>query len=296
MDKKKILICGAGCIGTYLGVLLNSKGHEVFLLGRRKLKETSDRIAVNGKIFSMPKKIFSFPKKEKFDFIFITSKLYDFEKMIKQINKNKLDARFLSSIQNGLVDNTKYKKILHHRLVPITVFYGLNFEKGKIAVRKTSMGWKTEDSKEGKLISRIISEAGIPCKAEKNFDSLRAEKTIVNCCLNAMSAIERKQFCELFKDKKTLEMIDLLFEECYNILKKEHKLEDSEVIKKRMFKNWKDLKHYSSTFQDMNSGRKNEVIFFNGYITELGEKYNLPAKYNQEILRKIKIMEKNGKN
>ena len=56
---KKVLICGAGAIGIYLGVMLNSKGHNVLLFGKRKLKNVGDEIFINNKIYGVPKKVFS---------------------------------------------------------------------------------------------------------------------------------------------------------------------------------------------------------------------------------------------
>lgn len=284
MNSKKILICGAGCIGTYLGTKLNSQGHQVYLFGRRKLKEIGDSIKINDREYKMPEKIFKLPKNERFDFILITSKLYDLERMIKMINKHHLDARFLASIQNGLIDNSKYRKILHHKLVPVTVFSGFRFEKGKLVARETRMGWKTEDSKEGKEVAEIISEAGINCQSCKNFDSLRAEKTIVNCSLNALSAIEDKPFSSLFKEKSTRERVEKLFNECYQILKNEYNLEEENKIKQRMIRNWSKMKHYSSTQQDKVSGRNLETNFFNGYIVQLAKKYKIPAEENKKIV------------
>jgi len=71
-------------------------------------------------------------------------------------------------------------------------------------------------------------------------------------------------------------------------LKQKYKLDSAEKIKKRMYKNWSRLNHYSSTYQDIISGRKNETDFFNGYIVRLGKKYNLPIKNNEKILQDLK--------
>lgn len=286
--NKKILICGAGCIGIYLGVLLSAKGNQVFLFGRRKLKETQDSIIINNKKYQMPEKIFKIPKNEKFDFVITTSKLYDLKKMINIINKSGIKTKFLASIQNGLVDNSQFKKILHHKLVPVTVFSGLRFENNGIVERKTDLGWKTENSKEGKAISKLISETGINCKSEKRFDSFRAEKTIINCTLNVLSAIENKKFSQLFENKRIRERIENLFCECYNILKNEHELDSSEKIKQRLIKNWSKMKHFSSTWQDLKSGRKLESEFFNGYIIKLGKKYNISAEENKKLMQELR--------
>ncbi len=287
MKEKKVLICGAGAIGVYLGTNLYVKKHDVKLFGRRKLKGINDHVLINNKPFKIPEKNFKIPKKEDFDFIFITTKLYDFPYMINLIKKNKIKGEIFSSIQNGLVDISRHMKKLKHKITPITIFSGFNLNKNNLNVHTTKIGWVTEYSKDGKKISYLLCNSGVPCKAVKNFGSLRAEKTIVNCCLNALSAIEKKSFLELFKNKKISERISDIFKECYDILSKEYDLDDKEEIRNRMLKHWSKLDHYSSTYQDIHSGRKNEAKFFNGYIIKLGKKHDLPTPYNQDILNKI---------
>lgn len=287
-----MLICGAGSIGIYLGVKLHEKGHDVKLFGRKKLGSTKESIIIDNKKFEIPKKLFKIPKNEKFDFVFLTTKLYDLEKMIKSIKNSGMKYSVIAEIQNGLVDTSKYKKMLNKNLIPVCVFSGFNLSGNKIIVKATPVGWKTENSATGKKIIRVISNAGIKCTTAKNLDSMRAEKTIINCCLNGLSAIEKKSFNLLFRNKKTRERIEKLFYECHNILKQEYNLDSAEKIKKRMYKNWSKLNHYSSTYQDLVSGRKSEIGFFNGYIVELGKKYNLPTENNEEILEDFKRLKR----
>ncbi len=47
---KKILICGAGSIGIYLGAKLHAKDHDVTLFGRSKLQNVGSEIFINNKI------------------------------------------------------------------------------------------------------------------------------------------------------------------------------------------------------------------------------------------------------
>jgi len=288
---KKILICGAGSIGIFLGMKLYSHGHEVHLFGRRKLRTAGKDVLINNKKFRMPKTLFKMPKNQKYDFIFITSKLYDMEKMVNLIFKNKIKAKIISNIQNGLVDCLKFKKILNKKIIPICVFGGFRIEKNKIFSNPTPMGWKTEFSKEGKEISRLFSSCGIPCDASRKFDSLRVEKMIVNCCLNALSAIEKKPYNRLFSKKETKERINRIFDECYQILSRKYSLEDKEKMKKNLFSNWHNVKHFSSTYQDIVSKRKTEMDFFNGYIIKLAKQYKISAEENLNIFKDFKKIE-----
>ena len=272
---------------------MHSKGHRVTLFGRRKLKDIGvGHVVINDKIFEIPEKVFKIPRNKKYDFIFITSKLYDFQDVVKLIKKSKTKSKVIAAVQNGLVDISKESKLLGKRIIPVTVFSGFNIKENIIHVSPTPIGWKTEFSEEGKKIAKLLFNAGIPCTADKRFDSLRAEKTIVNCSLNCLSAIEKKTFKELFEIKRTKKMIGKLFEECYNVLKQEHQLGEKEIIKKRMFNHWRNLNHYSSTCQDLISGRKTEAEFFNGYLINVAKKYGLSTRYNEYILRNMQKAEK----
>ena len=284
----KILICGAGAIGIYLGATLHAQGHEVELFGRKKLKEAKNEIRINGKLSKMPKKIFDLPNDKHYDTIFVTAKLYDLEKMLLKIKKNNLTTGALVSIQNGLVDNSKYNKILgNQRLAIMSVFEGFRLSDQDLVMTQTKMGWKTEYSKEGIELSKLLTDAGIMCKPDKNLDNLRAEKTIVNCSLNALSAIHHATFDKLFSNEKTRKAIDALFYECYNILKQDFNLESAEIIKTRMYATWSKMNHYSSTCQDIQSGRPTEIDFLNKYIITLGKKYNLPTSENEKIVKEF---------
>lgn len=291
--KKRILICGAGSIGIYMGALLHAKKHDVHLFGRRKLKNVEENyVIIKNKHFEIPEKFFEIPKKGRYDFIFITSKLYDFAEVARLIKKSKSKAKIIAAVQNGLVDISKQSKLLGKKIIPVVVFSGFNIKNNEIHVNPTPTGWKTEPSDSGKKIAKLLHDAGIPCTSDKKFDSLRAEKTVVNCSLNCLSAVENKTFKELFESRRALERIKKLFEECYDILKQEHELDNKEKIKKKMFEHWRKLKHYSSTCQDLKSGRETEARFFNGYIVEIAKKYGLPFRYNKEILEEMKRAER----
>ncbi len=286
-----ILIIGAGSIGVYLGVMLHKKGFNVDLVGRKKLEELNDSVKIKNKNYVLPNKLFELPKRKKYDLIFVVTKLYDYPKVIKKIKENEIKSPILVGIQNGLVDNEKYKKLFKNtEILTISVFGGYRLDGGEIFVNPTKVGWKIDDSKEGKMVCKILSKSKIKCKADSNIKNIRAEKTIVNCCLNALCAIKNKSLKNLFSNKSTKNRVDKLFYETYNILKKEYNLDNPEKLRKNMYKHWSKVDHYSSTHQDCNSGKKTEIDFFNGYVVELGKKYNLPYEENEKIIKELKLI------
>lgn len=291
MKKKRVLICGAGSVGIFLGAKIYAKNHDICLFGRKKLKEAENEkqeIFINNHRFTMPLQLYQLPKDTKYDYIFLTSKMYDLKKIVKLLKKNNITSKIIAGVQNGIADVSAYEKILNKKILPICIFGGFKIDKNKLKSLPTPVGWLTDSSKEGKIISRFILSCGIKCHSKKKFDSFRAEKMIANCSLNALSAIEKKTFKQLFSEKNNFERIERLFEECHNLLKPQYPIDKKEKMKKDFITNWKNVDHYSSTYQDLVSHRKSEIYFFNGLMVKLGKKYKLSAIENKRILEDFK--------
>lgn len=291
----KILVCGAGAVGIYLGTLLFQNNNHVELFGRRKLKEVQEKVQIDKRVFPAPARIFRLPKNKSYDFVFITTKLYDSKKIIKSVLIHKIKTNIVACVQNGLVDNSKYEKLLKQRIIPLSVFSGYQIEKDMLKTSPTPVGWKTENSKEGRQVSKLLFSSGVNCTSDPNYNSIRAEKAIVNCSLNALSAVEHKQLSKLFETEKTRNKIEKLFTEAYTILHEKYQLDKPEKIKQRLYKNWSGINHYSSTCQDIDSGRKTEINFLNGYLVKLGKELHIPTPENESITQAIKELEKRHK-
>jgi ketopantoate reductase len=180
----KILIIGAGSIGVYLGVKLYSSGNNVTILGRDKLRKVHDTIIIEDRSYKVPKKIFSLPEKGEFDYIFITSKLYDLEDNLRLVSRSKIKFKAIISIQNGIVDQSVYKKYLDKlKYCTISVFEGYRLVENQLLIYKSQTGWKTEDSSLGNKIAVLLQEAGINCQSEPMLEKIKAEKTIMNCSM-----------------------------------------------------------------------------------------------------------------
>lgn len=281
---KRILVIGAGCIGIYLGTRLHAAGHEVHLFGRRKLQELGDSILIDGQDCVLPNKLFIAPQDQHFDLIFITTKLYHLIDSLELLRANRITTEHLFSIQNGLVDENVYKGLLDgKKLTIISVFEGIQLLQHEIVVSSTGLGWKTEDSVEGREVAGLLAQAQIPCTVEKNLLQVRAEKTIVNCCLNVLSAVEEKQFYELFADPQLYARIRILFNECYAVFQSIIPLDPSGVVWDRLVKAWSHTHHYSSTYQDLKSGRETEIEFLTGYVINLAKVEHIPVPENTRL-------------
>jgi ketopantoate reductase len=159
----KILVFGAGSIGTFLGTKLYAAGHNVVLYGRRKLKSLTDPILINDQVYQLPPRIYQL-QPDYYDIIFVTTKLYDIKRALEELEKDHFNPELIAFIQNGIVDQNFYGKFQGHPgLVTCSVFNGHNLIDNQIIVRESDLGWQVEDSTAGQKICELLTEAKINC-------------------------------------------------------------------------------------------------------------------------------------
>ena len=111
---------------------------------------------------------------------------------------------------------------------------------------------------------------------------------MLNVSTNQVSAVYRKTFGEMLKDKKYLNKITEAMKEVQSIAKAEG-ISDSEKLIDEAFENLKMMSADGKTsmFQDIEAGRKTEVDIFAGNIIKLGKKHNIKTKINEELKKQI---------
>ena len=289
----KILIFGAGSMGTFLGTKLYAAGHNVILYGRRKLKNITDPILINGEVYKLPPRCYQLEPDE-YNVIFITTKLYDIQNTLEQIRKYHLTAQIIAFIQNGIVDKNFYGEFKNHPgFVTVSVFNGYNLAENEIVVTESNLGLQVDDTLAGKKICELLISSGIKCHTTSNIAQMRAKKLIANAALNALSAIEKKKIGDLIIDKKLKEIVDGIIQESWLILRDDYDLPSLASLMKEIYQLIDKVKdHYTSMYQDLVSGRKTEIDFLNGFIINLGKEKGIQAPYNQQVY--LKVIEQEG--
>jgi len=136
----------------------------------------------------------------------------------------------------------------------------------------------------GVRVSDLLQKIGINCTTEKDIDSIRAEKLIINSSVNILSAIEEKTLFELYNENDTKNIIDNLFDESYEVLSREFKIKEKGLLRMEFYNLIKDMKHYSSTYQDAITHKKTEINFLNNLVIKLAEKNNIDISVNKKIV------------
>ncbi|KAH8650075.1 2-dehydropantoate 2-reductase [Xylariales sp. PMI_506] len=122
-------------------------------------------------------------------------------------------------------------------------------------------------------------------------------KLVINAMINPLTALFRCKNGELFCIQDRLDLMRLLLEEASTIVQAlsptpPHHIEDNLSQDKLM-----DLvlmvadktgENTSSMLQDVQSGRKTEIDYINGYLVAQAKRLNLPYKKNETIVKMIK--------
>lgn len=291
----KILIYGAGSIGTFLGTKLGAN-NEVFLFGGRKLKDIGSNLEIvtdsRGEIenIDIPKVLLEIGQEDEYDIIFVTTKLYGIKKAIEEIKTKKLHYKNIVFIQNGLVEREFYDELEKMgEIVRMTIYEGYRLEGNKLIAQENTRGWQIDSTKEGEDIARLLTSAGIRARTNSKIQNERAKKTLMVSAASGLAVIENKKIGELLDDMELrIKMLEL-FREGYTVLKSEFELGEYQQVEDEFMALLGTIReHYPSMYQDVQSGREIEIEFLNGLIVKLGTERKIPTPLNQEIYFRVK--------
>ena len=295
----RILIFGAGAVGSLIGGLL-SKKYDVTLFGRKKhideIKKNGLRIAGKTKGIFYPKVISKISGK--YDLIILTVKAYDTKKSIRTLKPILDRSTVVLSLQNGLGNEEIIRSSKRNMgvLRGITSHGAIFVKPGEI--RHSGMGETVIgeiDRKKTERIKKICSmfnNAGIKTRISNDIKKDVWAKTIVNSAINPITAITGLKNGYLFKIPMLTKLIENICIEGVKVANASGIFFDSDVFEETKKIAKLTSKNRSSMLQDVESGKKTEIDFINGAIAEVGEKKGMETPLNSMLTGLVKGIEK----
>jgi 2-dehydropantoate 2-reductase len=306
-EKMKILVMGAGAIGSLFGGLLAENGNDVILVGRqshmRRVRESGLKIEglLNKQIFKNLKAEVNLTNflKEEFDLILLTVKAYDTKQASTQIKKLVEKKTMVVCLQNGLGVEDEASEVLGKtRVLRAVTFCGAYLDKPG-TVRCTGFGetfigepYYQNLREETIKIAKTFEEAGFPTKISANIHETVWTKTLVNVGINPYGALTRKRNGELIENREIKELMVSTVREGVDVAEKvgvNFKEDPVDLMLKTAEATAKNL---NSMLQDLLRGKKTEIDYLNGAIVKLGEKFGVPTPLNRLLTVLIKTLEK----
>ena len=309
-----VLVIGAGGVGIGLAASVASQGADVSIYARDK---TAQAIKKNGikrtglfthyEIDDIPvyETYESIPKNT-FDYIFIASKTTANEDIAENLNNHRDILKDTSKIiifQNGFGNDEYYLKYFNKSQVfsarVITGFRRPERHISEVTVYTEPIllgSLQGESAEPLKEVADLITKSGIECRLTDEVDKYLWAKMLYNCTLNPLGAILNKTYGELTENPYTLEIMNSIIDEIFEVIKKsnyqtlwETPDEYRDIFYSKLVPD--TYNHYSSTHQDIQRNIKSEIDSLNGKVIQLAKTNNIDVSTNKIIYNMIKAIE-----
>jgi len=307
----KILIFGAGAIGSVIGGFLAKAGHNVSFLGRpwHMEKISRDGLAISGiwgeqlikgiEVFNSISEIDG-----EFDLIVLTVKSYNTEEAAEKISSIFVNNPLVVHLQNGLGNREiLLEYIPEDRLITGIVIFGVEIAPGEVKVTVSAddtvlgaTGSAGVEESEVKKIVDIFIGSKIPARITDNIDSYIWSKVLYNCALNPLATLLECPYGLLAEISHTRDIMNQVIEEIYKVGKKigvEFEPGTSDEYRKLFYSKLIPLtkEHHASMLQDIRMGKPTEIDALCGAISRYGEEYGVETPVNRLLTSLIKAIE-----
>jgi 2-dehydropantoate 2-reductase len=299
----KIIIMGAGAIGSLYGGLLELGGHDVTLVGRESHIEAVQKnglqvLGVLGEHSVKLKALMEPGEMHDADYVFITTKAYDVEPAAKSIKHLIGPETNVVCLQNGIGTETRVEAVLEtQRVLRATTCMGaLVTRPGEVTVTGvgvTEIGSHHHENQPAvqKLVE-ILRDIGFNVRGSDNIDGVIWTKTIVNCGINPIGALTGLTNGEVYNSQELRGLVIHLVNEVVRVIKELGiELTTDDPIRYTLGTAKATGDNINSMLQDIQAHKRTEVEFITGEVIRLARELGIATPYNETVYALVRALE-----
>ncbi len=303
----KIVVVGAGAMGTLFGGLLALGGHEVSLIGRRPevvaAIEGEGVSIVRGDTRQSVKLRATLNAADAglADLVLIFVKAYDTLQAARVALPVIGAETVVLTLQNGLGNVEAITSVVGTgRVIAGVTAYGATLI-GPGLVRHAGNGQTVLGELDGRETDRLRSvaealrQAGIAVELSGAVDSLIWGKLVVNAAINPLTALLGLRNGQLLESAETRALMEVLAREAVAVatvqgivLPHQDPVENVKVVCERTASN------RSSMLQDVERGIQTEIDYINGAVVREGAACGVPTPANWTVTQLVRALSKGG--
>ncbi|MFZ5941204.1 MAG: ketopantoate reductase family protein [Bacteroidota bacterium] len=318
LRNKKILVIGAGAVGSVTASLLKLNGYDVTIV--TKYPDVAEKVSTTGFQLTgyrgshtvlVPAISNTDQCQETADYICVATKANDMlEAIANMIPKLKPDGRIIS-MQNGIVEETLASIVGDKRVVGCVVGWGATMhERGVVEMTSGGefvIGYLKQAADEQLRDLAEILGAIVPVEISDNILSNLYSKLIINSCVTTLGAISGQYLGTMLKSRTARKIFIRIIREAMAVARSmqlevkpyANKLDYYSFLRGSELKRhliirvfgmkYKKLK--SSSLQSLERGKPTEINYFNGYIARKGKEHRTDAPMNQLLTNIVREIE-----
>lgn len=289
---KKILVIGAGAIGSLYGGKLAQAGFEVSIFcrsGADEIKKNGIFVeSVWGNFLFKPHEIFSDPKKitPKFDFVLVATKVLPEVKVADLIVPALSPSTSIILLQNGIhIESELQKKFPKHHLISALAFVCvsrispqkiLHQDYGRLVIGD----FCNENSEKTQELAAAWRQSGVDCALSSNIRLERWKKLIWNAAFNPMSVLCGGVTTQkILQNDATKELAQNVMKEVVMLAKADGCELESDVVQKNIEATQKMTPYKTSMLLDFEAGRAMEVEAILGNTVRFAKSKNIAVPH-----------------
>ncbi|MBR7552788.1 ketopantoate reductase family protein [Allobacillus sp. GCM10007491] len=262
-----IAVIGMGAVGMFMTHHIAKSGLDVTGYVRREdqLVELKEKgVQLDGEKIHIP--VYSYTDlSDEHDFYIIATKKTATKTLYPYLKKLKASSN-LVFVQNGMIDEDELKGILANIFIGVfdhgITRYG-NTEIQQKGAGQLSLG--SMDDKRNIAVKQFVAQINspiFPVIFEQNIERRQAKKLVINCIINPLTAIFECFNGEILENSYMKRLAAKLNEEACEALN----LPSKEMWEKTIAICEKTARNKSSMFADIESGKRTEIAYLNGYL------------------------------
>ncbi|HSP95786.1 MAG TPA: ketopantoate reductase family protein [Candidatus Dormibacteraeota bacterium] len=310
----RILIAGAGALGSVFGGFLRRAGDEVALLGRAAHLDAvaRDGLRIDGLWGEHVVRGFTVATEPAalrgpFNVILLPVKSYDTAAVAAAVAPLLASDGVMISVQNGLGNvETVEAAVGAERALGARVIFGATLPApGHVRVTvfadPTAIGalapgrYARRDALVRELAARIDA-AGVPAVATDHLPAMLWAKVFYNAALNPLGALLDLHYGALPEHPESRDLMDAVIDEAFAVATAEglsFKWPSAAAYRDEFYGRLvpSTYHHRSSMLQDLERGRRTEIDAINGAVWQRGRARGVAAPVNAALTRLLRVVE-----
>ncbi len=298
----RIAVVGAGAVGAYFGARFAHAGAPVIMIGRRPFVEAVERDGLRIEGLSEPLRLrppvsTELSAAREAELVLFCVKTIDTLSTARALAQYLHADTLVLSLQNGVDNAAQIRSTGHVNTLAAAVYVALatpspghvrHFGRGDLVVGP--------DAAPAAQVASVCARAAIACRVTDNIEGELWSKLLMNCALNALSALGQTHYARLLACAPIDSMIETVVAEVMAVARAANVQlpgvpDDAAAVAavQRLVAQMPEQR--SSMAQDLARGRRTEIDALNGYVQRRGAELHVPTPANQALFALIRLAE-----
>ena len=308
-------VVGAGAVGCYFGAMLAKAGADVMLIGReapmRAIARDGLRIVDKAGTLTQPMRTAcDLDAASDAQLVLLCTKTTDTVATATALrNRVCADAAILS-LQNGVDNVERIHDATGWRAIPAAVYVAVEMTapgvlahngRGDLAIGAFPFGPEgrspnaitAEQHAQVERVAGWFEAAGVPCMRSVDIRIDLWTKLVMNCAINAISALTQAPYGRMGEQPEIRGMITCLVQETVTVAQAQGITLPADDLTAAAFRLIDAMPaQYSSTAQDLRRGKPTEIDALNGHVAALAERHGIDAPLNRWLTALVRLSER----